>query len=62
MQKRKITKKEITWIKTMISGGLGYLFVVKPLADKLDYIIPNGNLRVFIGLILILGIVWLWDF
>lgn len=59
--KRKISKKERTWIKTLIVGGLGWMFIVKPLTSFLDDSLPDGNLRIIIGIIAILGMLWFWE-
>jgi len=61
MAKRKISKKEITWIRTLIVGALGWMFLVKPLTNFLDNVLPDGNLRIFIGIIAIIGVLWFWE-
>jgi len=61
MSKRKITKKEITWVKTLIVGGLGWMFIVKPLTSLLDGFLPDGNFRIIIGILAILGVLYFWE-
>lgn len=61
MKKRKISKEEKKWVKTLIIGGLGWMFIVKPLTGFLDNSLPDGALRLILGFSIIAGILWLWD-